>query len=1015
MAKIIGYMNKALNVLKEEADDKQTRASVRKVMIAEGVCSAVAREVDPQSVLTSFCEISCRKARVDDRVVEACRYYEFKAESASQKAIRRYCSLVLYFAWCGGDALLPVNFKMMKAVTPEMRTASPSVVLREMANYEPNGIEEKKFGAHIKQWLTQYSLSWIYCTNWQTFSDIKDDEAAQLHVFISIHNREKNGNPSSVERAVKVFAERGCICHDVEAYEAAKQAAFDSSSFQSSDLKKVDPFLVPQKGRGGGFFYIHPQLKLEDRAPSKSVVQLWERLFTSYLLHREHTGRTANERRKAGLHVLADYLAIMLPAYAAGVSETIQIPKSPKQFTRYPFVDQTYRPRSFPTYLEYLKRRGLKASTRQTNLYLVQDFFEWVELNLASQEFSEVAGPGFRCPFNKKDLPFVPRPSSTTKVPFSKEVYPLVFHFVHEVERIGMYLEANPKIASKVCNFSAQSSDHFVDLRSLDVEFNVHFQDEALKVFQIPQYLLVGTKKAKQGINLSALRLLIFMLETGLRAQSCQWLDIDSWAKHLDDFNVDDPIKLIHINSDKAGKTKDIRVLSRVIKMLDRQRDHRRSKGIPEIVFDYELRPSSPFEPLVPLFAKENGQPVSDTAYSTAWIELMVSFQGFLHQNGYTAKPVAVVKPPNETDDGNLQSDGFATCKLNWSAVHTPHAARASFVTRRSGSTDYVILADLIGHADPVVTAYYDAPEFEAVVDALEHEKRPHLDASSPISELRSQLTDPNQQTEEVIHRFGISSLRDFHGAEDNNTEQDARGVELLKSSQVSELVFRETHICPVGEMCPDDVVLAAGGPMRCGTCKLACKSVDHLPAIEAKCRALIARIQATSASLMREKRGTRDRDRLRRLHDALSVDSYQLVGWQDASVTLRRLVEEKKSEGVVAGSPEIIKRHLQRAVRQLEPAQFLVDRILDAKMYPSLSDEVLRRQAIRLARKLALSEQELFADENEEILSLYSLIKTRLKALGKTWNEAGELLEQEVGSLVGDNKSEVRLLNASA
>ncbi|WP_162798620.1 hypothetical protein [Sulfitobacter sp. SK012] len=874
-------------------------------------------------------------------------------------------------------------------------------------------IEVKKFGKHIQQWLTQYSLSWIYCTDWINFSDIKGIEAAQLHVFMSDYNKNRKGNPSSVERTVKIFAERGYINHDVNEYNVAKKDAFNSARNTSSGPEELNAFITPRRRSDQSYFYLLPQLEVDGFAPAVTTVQLWDKLFADYIIHREQTGRSANERRRPALHVLADYIAIMLPIFEMHTSEPIDMPVSPRKFTRYPFVSQTLLQRPFPTYLEYLKKRGLAKSSQKANLYAIYDFFQWVELNLATQDFTDIAGPGFKCPLHRKDFPFVPRPTGTTKIPFTEEVYPLVFLYVQEVERIGMYLEAHPEIARKVCNFTNQASDHMVDLRDLDTEFNISYQDDVFRVFQIPQRLIVGAKRASNGINLSAFRLLIFILETGLRGQSSQWLDESSWAKHSDKYSDEDPIKLIHINTDKTGITKDIPVLSRVAEMLKRQQDHRQSKGIPEIVTDYEGRALSPFKPLVPLFAKEDGSVISDGGYSGVWVDLLLSLQGFLHESGFSFKPLIKVKPPKEDDTGKDGPDGCAVCRLNWSPVHTPHSARASFVTRRSGSTKYVVLAELIGHSDPVSTPYYDVPGFDKIVDVLEHQDRPPLDASSSISELRSQLTSPDHSAEEVIHRFGISSLRDLHESEDGN--EDPKGIELLKSSQASELVFRETHICPAGEMCPDDVILAAGGPMRCGTCKLACKSVDHLPAIEAKCRVLIARIQTTSTSLVREKRGGRDRARLRSLHGNLMADSYQLVGWQDASVTLRRLFEEKKSEGIVAGSPDIIKLQLNRVVRQVQPAQFLVDRIVDAKMYPSLSDEVLQRQASRLVRKLAMSEQEVFADENEEILTLYSLIKTRLKVLGKTWDEAGELLEQEFGTLIADTKPEVRLVNASS
>tara|TARA_R100000789_G_scaffold98394_1_gene102164 strand:- start:2548 stop:5256 length:2709 start_codon:yes stop_codon:yes gene_type:complete len=892
---------------------------------------------------------------------------------------------------------------MMKAVTPEMRSESPSAVLRELANYKPTEVEEKKYGKHIEQWLTLYSLSWIYCTNWRSFADINDRNAAQLHVFMSNCNRRKKGNPSSVERAIKVFADRGYLAHDIGEYEDAKKYAYHSAAIRQSKLEVLDPFMAPKIRSGNSCFYLHPQLELEGFGLSKEAVQIWDKMFDGYILHREQTGRTANERRKGAFNVLADYIAIMLPAYAMTSTENIDMPDIPRKFTRYPFIDQTYRPTFFPTYLEYLQKRGLADTSRQSHLYTIQDFFEWVQLNAASGEFAEVVGPSFQCPVHRKDIPFVPRPSGTTKVPFTKEVYPLVFIFLYEVERIGMYLEANPEIAKKICKFTAQPSDHIIDLRGLNVEFSITYHDETFRITQIPQRLVVGCKRATRGINLGALRLLIFLMEAGKRGQSGQWLDLDSWAKHLSDFSDRDPIKLIHVNTDKTGKTKDIKVLDRVVEMLERQRDHRKSKSIPEIVIDYEKRKNAPFEPLVPLFSKEDGLPFADKAYTNVWVDTLLSFQGFLHTNGYDAKPLVYIKPPKRFDHGSSKINGSVICELNWMAVHTPHAARASFVTRRSGSTDYVVLAELIGHDDPVSTAYYDVPNFEDIVDVLDQNDRPPLDAVSSVGELRRQLTNSDEERAQIVNKFGISSLEDFHELESGS--EYFQGIELLKSSQASELVFRDTHICPTGEVCPDDVILSAGGEMRCGVCKLACKSVDHLPAIEAKCRALIARIQVTSASLVREKGGARDQARMGRLHGNLTSDSYQLVGWQDASITLRRLLKEKNVDRVLVGSPEIIKRHLNRVVRQVQPAQFLIDRIVDAKMYPSVTDEVLRRQASRMARKLAMSEQKLFDDENEEVMALYSLIKSRLKALGKTWGEAGELLEQEVGSLI-DNAS---------
>lgn len=1016
------HVKAACDRIKKQVRDNPSRALKRKLLLAEGVSNAVANGANPRSVMTSFCEIASNNARVNDEIVASCGYYSFNEGGGSRGIIRSFCRVVLYHAWCARDVVLPVNFMMRSTITSEMRVESPSMVLRALTSYRPEAMEIKKFGGHVQKWLRLYSLTWIYATNWIDFSDIKVDEAAQLHVYMSDSAKSLNGNPSSVGRAIQVFAERGYINVDLAEFESAKKASFNSQyrllslPKDRSNLKGLDPFAAPYRRLEGSYFYIHPQLEVDGFAIPQKVVELWDKLFNQYILYREQTGRTANAPTTKHFRTLADYISIALPMFAMHASEPIDIPVSPKGFTRYPFIDQTLRPRSFPTFLAYLERRGLAATSRKGVLYTIQDFFQWVELNLTGEDFGDISGPGYRCPIHNKDLPFHPRPSGTTKIPFTVDVYPILFLFIHEVERIGMYLEARPEIAEEICNFSSRKAgDHIVDLRNLDVEFNISSDGDLFRISQIPQRLLVGRSKAAAGINLGALRLLTLIIETGQRGQNAQWLDENSWAQHLHKYNDGDSTKEIHINTDKAGKPLDVRVLHRVVEMLKRQQDHRKAKGIPETVTNYEGREASPFEPLVPLFANEDGSVVSDYQYQSVWRDLLLGLQAFLFENNVEFKPLIRVKPPKEDDNGRTNADGLPMCELNWAPVQTPHSTRTSFVTRRAGSTEYVVLAELIGWADPMLAEYYDAVDYEEVIDVLDRQDRPRLDATSPISELRSQLTSAEPKKEDVIRRFGISSLRELHESE--TSSKDPKGIELLKSSQVSELVFRDTHICVVGEMCPDDVILAAGGPMRCGTCKLACKSVEHLPAIQAKCRSLLARIQATSAALMREKQGAGDRPRLRRLHNDLVTDNYQLVGWQDSSLTLHRLLEEKKAEGIVAGSPEIIKLHLKRVVRQIGPAQFLVDRIVDAKQYPSISDEVLQRQASRLARKLAMSDQEqdLMADENEEVLALYSLIKTRLKAAGMTWDDAGKLLEQEVKALIDEPKSEVRLLNASS
>ena len=1000
------HIQSALVELEQQAGDDPSRSLRQKLICMSNAANGLKSFSNVDKLVGSLCEIATNEARADDPIALSTSYFATESKD-TRSNIRSFCRRVLYSAWCVRHVVLPAYFKMEKSVPPHMRRDSPSSVLRELANCEPSGEETKKFGKHIRQALNLYSLTWIYCTDWISFSDIKLEEEAQLHVFMSEKNRGSKSNPSTVEKAIMFFAGRGYLKCDVREFKIDKSEAQYEVSRSNVIINEIDAFKAPKKRTNRSHFYIYPDLEMRGVAPPKSTIQVWDKFFSDYMVYREDTERTAIERQKKSLHVLADYIAIVLPMFQEEDSGNILIPASPLKFTRYPFVDQSYNHKSFPTYLEYLKRRGLTSSSRQANLYTIIDFFHWVELNLIGGEIADITGPKFTSPFSHKDIPFVPRPTGTNKVPFTKDVYPMLFMYIHEVERIGMYLDAHPEAAEKVCKFTGQAGNHIIDLRQLDVEFNFSYQDELFNISQIPQRLIVGCKMASNGVNLSALRLLMFIIETGQRGQNAQWLDKDQWSRNLVNFDDEGPTRIIHINTDKVGNTLDIWVLSRVVELLKRQQDHRIAKRIPNVVRSYEGRAKSKFEPIVPLFSNEDGSVIHDSRYPEVWADLMLGLQGFLYENGMSVKPLIVVKPASKLDPGKRRPDGSKVCELNWSPIHTPHAARTSFVTRRAGSSSYVILAELLGHADPMVTAYYDVPDFEEVMDALKPNDRPAVDASSPISELRSQLTSPDYQRDDVIRRFGINSLSDVYGSKCG--DRGGQGVELLKNTQAAELVFRDTHICVVGEICPDDVILAAGAAMQCGTCKLACKSVDHLPAIEAKCRALFARVQATSAELKVAKNAGNDRALLRRISDRLTSDTYQLVGWQDASVTLRRLFEEKKRDGVVAGSPEIIKLHLERVVRQTKPAQFLIDRIVDAKMYPSLCDDVLRLQASRIARQISISETSFYADKNEEVMALYSYIKTRLTALGKTWDDAGRVIEEQVGGLIFDENSLIR------
>jgi len=222
----------------------------------------------------------------------------------------------------------------------------------------------------------------------------------------------------------------------------------------------------------------------------------------------------------------------------------------------------------------------------------------------------------------------------------------------------------------------------------------------------------------------------------------------------------------------------------------------------------------------------------------------------------------------------------------------------------------------------------------------------------------------------------------------------DETGLDVLRNSRAADVVFRDTHICPVGEECPQDVIEAAGSTMRCGVCKLSCKSVDHLPAISAKIRALKAAIKH-NADLFRSVKKCGDRvDELRVIAANMDSDAYELAGWEQSELILHDMLQEE-DYGIHTDQPEVIRDHLRRVVRASGQSQFLADRLMDVDAYPSLITDELRLKVGRLVRMIGSSVEVDDADPDSDIKALVGLIRTRLKALGKECSQAGELFEE--------------------
>jgi hypothetical protein len=192
----------------------------------------------------------------------------------------------------------------------------------------------------------------------------------------------------------------------------------------------------------------------------------------------------------------------------------------------------------------------------------------------------------------------------------------------------------------------------------------------------------------------------------------------------------------------------------------------------------------------------------------------------------------------------------------------------------------------------------------------------------------------------------------------------DASTLELLRQSPASVIRWHSTHVCPVGNQCPREVVANAGGMNRCGICPLAAKCIDHLTGIEAKQTELHERIRTTAVRLrFLSEKGAAQCD-LDALHRQMQLDTKELLGWKLSAEILRSRQHKLGSEdtGYHVDKPELVRKQLQMVTRNNSESEFFLRRIADSNAYPSLESSEVRAKAIRYTR-LILARQGQFED----------------------------------------------------
>lgn len=801
-----------------------------------------------------------------------------------------------------------------------------------------------------------------------------------------------------------------------------------------------------------------------DHIDLKTISSLWVESWAAWLKYRKTVqGFDTVDGPYRAFNILCDYLFLYLPWWIELFPDKgVTLPLSPNQLKRSIFIHRTqlYEGEAVPvdklplTFLDILALRLSSVDSRYATLLQLIQYLDWVEIGF--EDDSRIAGKGYRNSLKRIDLPRLQKKTKTTKIPFSKRVYPHLLYYCYAIEAFGEYLQtvamdrpflfdgkhirqqkflSTGPLPNQIDNLGRVSEEYLEDWPdSFGYVPYISYRGKNFPIYRMPdvfQWLKRRVDLSRYNISpnivcsrwiphLTILRLLMGAVETGLRLQSIQWLDLRSWDSLNKrngippsySFNMSDSangkyILPLYVPTDKTKEDAwDTSITFRLRACFYREQYFRDSiiEHDMDMPVDYDGIENSRFGKILPLFRSQRSpNPISDSNYFDYWVHLLWGFEEYFDNNVSSENEFIQFVYLRGTDK-EVVRDYSETGINELLAISTPHACRATFATNKTGILYVSEVAHQLGQKNTVVTAHYtvSTPEIMAEkLEAIEKEILASFGANSNPSYIRAddingELYQGFQSNRlEAIKLFQFAPAISLWNTAELNSDLD--GIDLLKNSPMSQIVFRETHICPVGEKCPDDIVAQIIEPKRCGLCPLAMRCVDHLPAIAAKINQLTMSVRAEIRRAQQMADRNEPDSAVDPFYEAAESHASEIVGWQLSQDILLRMLEinsNKSQNEYHTHSPEIVKKHLQVVSSNRSLSAFFLQRISDANAYPSMADPEIQRVADRYCRYI-FSEKNQPTLEQDPVMLLAGYIKTHLEPLGLTINDLAERIDE--------------------
>lgn len=749
-----------------------------------------------------------------------------------------------------------------------------------------------------------------------------------------------------------------------------KSPKTDTLTWDAQNILSAEEYaLLPRRRRPGrndyewvkGYYNTAANQNIENDMAS------WVRAGELHLAHIEELLSINSRKQEIGyVHILMDYLGTYLPAWLNKHPESnIELPRNIEDFHRSIFWKRTSKKTTFTNPkddseialpLTLMQFYELKRSTKTKAQFI---FSIWRYFEVAISHESELLPDGSPLVSGSYKNPVHPQLDSTGSGPTGKsDKIPLPIDSMLMVEAYMLALDAIGVELQNKCLRGLYSYEETLDMKnSTWIDLEKHGISYSIKLWNpsnLSESVDIPLKKVINAYSwrneqykstreqayvpwLSQVRMLTVALFSGLRLQNCQWLDIRSFDKHYDpSLRQSLSSCILYVNTDKSGNSRPVTLPYKVMDMLFQERHFQTKEyGKKYIGINYQSDPmsSSKYKKIHPLFRSPwlgAGKPFSDASYARKWVIILRGFQ-----EAYNS----FVPPDRRHEFVQPSATG------EWTAVHTPHALRATWITHRRvyAFLDYAIIGGQVGHVQEYTTAHYvvpTQPENVSLIDAANRAVSQHAFAAlmgrppSPSSADSALVKGWNQHREATVRdQHLVSVIPEILDIEET-------GMDLIASTKGQRMKFLDCCMCARDGDCPKKLMAFTGKARTCGICPYAVFGIDHLPGLNAKVRDLANCAEHLKLKLQQNHERQPKSASVEILHEELSMCSLELAGYRQAVQILEQnWREEKFPKGYIARHRDLSKA-VRHSVDMADPRQRVISMLIDTSQFPAFASE---------------------------------------------------------------------------